>query len=351
MQKNKKAYLECLRVFSILGVLYCHTATRGLTLYEVTNVPFEYYFSKTALLFSQVCVPIFFMISGALLLPRQEDIKVHLKRRVLKFAILSVLAIFLQYLYEIAGHPAYAIWHPEEPVVRSGFSLQEFWKMLHSTGAIYQHWFLFAYFSFLLLLPFLRYVAKALEEKQLIWYLLVLYLVYTLAFPFWERLWHLPPSGLQFPLFTNCAFFPLVGYLCDRNEFFQKGKTVLGAAMSSIVVTVINLVMMEAKKDLFEAFYVFLYTVTIYIAVKYCFQRWQCPKKLESFWIFCGSGVFGTYLLETVLRHLCDPIYGLFLGLGRIPALFAWVISAAALGVFVVGATKKIFRARSNKKS
>ena len=349
--KKKKAYMECLRVFSILGVIYCHTAARGLTLYEVTDVPFEYWFSKIALLFSQVCVPIFFMISGALLLPRQEDLYKHLKHRVLRFSVITVLAIFLQYLYELAGHPIYATWHPEEPVLRSSFSFTDFCKMLHSTGAIYQHWFLFAYLSFLLLLPFLRYVAKALDEKDLLWYLLALYLLVTIVYPFWERWQHLPPSGLQFPLFANCAFFPLVGYVCDRKEVFRKGRTVLCLIAASLVVTVINLVMMEAKKDLFEGFYVFLYTVTIFVAVKYCFQRWACPKKLESFWIFCGSGVFGTYLLETVLRHLCEPVYGLFLNLGRIPALFAWVFCSAALGVFVVGATKMIFRARSNKKS
>ena len=139
--KKKKAYLECLRVFSIIGVIYCHTAARGLTLYEVTDVPFEYWFSKIALLFSQVCVPIFFMISGALLLPRKEDLQTHLRHRVLRFYVIAVLAIFLQYLYEIAGHPIYAMWHPEEPVFRSSFSFSDLWTMFHSTGAIYQHWF------------------------------------------------------------------------------------------------------------------------------------------------------------------------------------------------------------------
>ena len=72
--KQRKLYLDFLRIIAIIFVIYNHTSEKGYYLYAYDS-PFilkVIYIATGALI--AVAVPIFFMISGSLLIPKEESI-------------------------------------------------------------------------------------------------------------------------------------------------------------------------------------------------------------------------------------------------------------------------------------
>lgn len=97
------------------------------------------------------------------------------------------------------------------------------------------------------------------------------------------------------------------------------------------------MILMERNMELFDDFHIFFYAMTLFIAVKYLFQRWKCPEKLLGVLLFCGKGVFGAYLFENMLRAFCEPVYLVSKPLlGQVPALLLFIISVMALGIIIV---------------
>ena len=90
---NQKNYnLEIIRMISFLMVIAIHIANYYCRAYERISSG-EYYFSLLINTISRVSVPCFFMLSGALLLGRQDTMKKSLyraKNMLLKLAVWSI---------------------------------------------------------------------------------------------------------------------------------------------------------------------------------------------------------------------------------------------------------------------
>lgn len=77
---EKKLHLEFLRIIAIMLVIFNHTGEKGFLLYTIArdSVLYEFYlFSSIA---CKVAVPLFWMISGALLINKEESISVIYKK-------------------------------------------------------------------------------------------------------------------------------------------------------------------------------------------------------------------------------------------------------------------------------
>ncbi len=96
-KRNRAYYLDALRVVAIFLVLFNHTGRYGFQLY-VTATPLPV---QTAyLVISSLCkvaVPLFLMVSGALLLGKDEPVSVVWRKRVLR--MVAVLLIFSTFRY------------------------------------------------------------------------------------------------------------------------------------------------------------------------------------------------------------------------------------------------------------
>ena len=88
---TRKPHPDLLRVVSVFGVLFIHSGTHGATLFLHTDSAAEYALSLFLSMFVRFAVPVFFMISGALLLGRNEPLRVVLTRRVLRIAVVSLI--------------------------------------------------------------------------------------------------------------------------------------------------------------------------------------------------------------------------------------------------------------------
>jgi len=196
--KQKRISLEILRIIALCLVIYNHTGENGFELFRSsygTGLWYAVIFLDTV---SKAGVPLFFMISGALLLGKDESIKDIFLHRIIRYAVIIVLFSFIYYIHLYIRNPEY------------GFSIKYFICYIYSTPFILPYWFLYRYVSFLIILPVLRAATKSLRENE---YLLVLIVTIILWFSVvWEQILKLEPIAIGTGIETNFILYPLLGY-------------------------------------------------------------------------------------------------------------------------------------------
>ena len=71
----RKSYLDVLRNIAIFMVLFNHTGSKGFAIFTtVAPQSVSYWIYLFGAIFIKIAVPIFFMISGALLLERENEV-------------------------------------------------------------------------------------------------------------------------------------------------------------------------------------------------------------------------------------------------------------------------------------
>lgn len=141
------------------------------------------------------------MISGALLLGKNENITLIWKKRVFRFLLCLLLFSYVQALWQSSNINSFNVW--------------EIFKNLLSFPIRLQYWYLYSYLSFLVMLPFLRDIAQRMDDTQF-QYLLILSVVTMDFFPIISI--KLGISGINFSIFLNSftTLYPLLGYYLDH---------------------------------------------------------------------------------------------------------------------------------------
>ena len=150
--KKRLLGLDALRIFAILLVIFNHTNERGFYRF-LTDDPgtFLYWFNLFFSVACKVAVPLFFMISGALLLRKEESIGATYKRGI---RILVDLILFSLLFYWVEA-------------IETGSPLTAFGLLKGIVQSNVPHlWYLYTYIAFLLVVPVLRGFVRGLTEKE-----------------------------------------------------------------------------------------------------------------------------------------------------------------------------------------
>lgn len=196
----KKIHLELIRVFAIMLVVFNHTPAFHMPL-QSAEVTWSWVLMLAASLADKMGVPLFFMVSGALLLGREESLMHVLRHRVLR--MLLVLALFL------VAQNAYFVGIGQLTLAEGVHQMVRLKSPAPAT------WFLSAYTAFLLILPLLRLLAQHMQPRHFV-YLIILHLVFYEFIP----LEHTPLS----PWLPSTAIvgwlyiFPLLGYAAEHGK-------------------------------------------------------------------------------------------------------------------------------------
>lgn len=338
IKKQRISYLEAVRLLAIILVIYTHSVEMGIHIYRVTDSTITYWVSLLLLPLSQISVPLFFMVSGALLLQKKESLLEVFRKRTLRMLLVTAIIVLLQYIFMLVK-------------TKSSFSFTQLLNSLYGGGIITQQWFLYAYISMLLILPMLQRLAQALEEKSFFYYLFVLCLCKDAILPMWEAVSDFSPNTFSMPLLTNIIIYPLWGYFieCRLEKISGEKKKAVALVVGSLLILVMNALMNNhsyrvGDKIAYLDYFTVLYTVSCFVFIKYIFEKKdQITPKVAALWSFVGSGVFGTYLFEQQLRDLYTPVYyALRDKICLYPALIVWIILVVATGITATNILKKL---------
>lgn len=336
-KKSKIVYLEVLRLIAIFGVLFIHTDSAGVHHYVETTNPVNYWFGIFCASVVQCCIPLFFMITGAVLLNREESIAYVYRHRVLKMAIVTFLASTLQYLWIYRG-------------IYGNMELRGYLRLLFEGSVSVPIWFLYAYISLLIVLPFLQRLVRAIPQKSWFLYLFLAWIFLNDVLCIVEYRCGLNSSRLELPMMESYVLWAVMGYFveCRSEEIFYKKKNLFLLFGSSVLLTAISMYvnytsLADYTYVAYGQLFVSVYALTIFAAVRYVCHQWHMPQVLEKIFCFAGAGVFGTYLVDVQLRELFFPVYvKLAPVIHAYPAAFVWVIVCMFVGILLFNLIKRI---------
>jgi len=107
MEKKHIDYIDILRIFGAIGVIYMHTAAVGLR----ADITPGWHFMNLGASLSFTAVPLFFMISGYLLLSSERTLQTsalrfRMPKLVVPLAVWSVIAVIAKCLKTEGGASA-----------------------------------------------------------------------------------------------------------------------------------------------------------------------------------------------------------------------------------------------------
>lgn len=337
-----KYYFDVIRIFAILCVIYNHTNERGYYRYALTDTPPLkcFYYGLSA--YIAVGVPLFFMISGALLLKKEESLKDLFSRRVLRMVLVLMVFSAIQYAYKLL-------------TTDITFDPTHFIKVLLSDQIITPYWFLYSYLGFLLILPFLQKLASAMTDRMFV-YLLMLQILMGGILPVIYSLLGMGTGHLKLPMLEHIIFYPLMGYYMEnclpKEQYHKKGVLIgLGGSLLSLAV----IIAMSLQRNLpYEQFTPFdkglytceltcVYTLTTFYCLRMLLEHCPPADGLKIILATVGGCIFGVYLTEEILRELTAPLYDILATvIGGFPACIVWVLLVFALGSCLTFLLKKV---------
>jgi surface polysaccharide O-acyltransferase-like enzyme len=245
---------------------------------------------------ARVAVPLFFMISGYLLLPRSESLRDFYAKRMMKILIPLVVWSLIYLGWYCGTHPGTC-----SPAL--------LWKMLLPPGGYYHLWFLYSLLSIYLILPLLRLMIRAETERTILWYLVMLWLIFqpiiTTANTFWN-------AGIRFapPLTTGFVCFFVLGYLLGEIPL-SRNRILLSVAAWVIgtLITILGTYVRTRSAGQFDGFFYDFVSPNVILAsaATFLLLRWLSDRKpftypnVLSIIRSLATGAFGIYLIHVIV--------------------------------------------------
>lgn len=342
---KRRLHLEALRMLAIFFVVMNHTGYSGQLYYLLIHDRPVHWLLMGFSALHKTAVPLFLMVSGALLIDREESLAELFRRRVLRFALVLLLFSLLGYLDEIGFR-------------LSDFSALYFLTQLYSYRLVDAYWYLYCYLGFLLVLPFLRRLAPAMRGRDF-GYLAALWLVFKGVdllpiFVLGEQ-YGLSETFVLFVL-EYTFFFPLMGYFLEKRlpERFFTARNALLAALAALLAIALMCLATErwcrfhgewpaiAGELTFGALN-FVAALALFLIAKTAFLRRSVPRRAARTMTLFGSCSFGVYLLQHVfLRWLRPVLDAASPVLGTYPACLLWALCICLAGTAVTLLLKQI---------
>ena len=309
ISKPRYIYLDILRVIACFFVCYNHAYGYHLFLDQEADGSLLSWINVCLSSVVAINIPLFFMISGALLLCKKESYTDLLSKRVSRVLVLIFVTSIITYI----------LVPRETPSIRL-FIYQLF--RAEVTGSL---WYLYAYLGLLLALPFLRPAVQEITGKDIL-FLVILRTLFRPALAFLNFCLELCSLDViqiagyfQLPLaLVDCFFCPIVGYYLThrfatngiaRRQLFGWIAVFFGSCLIASVITYAEGYCNGFTQNFIGEFG-YSAAMGVFVFVRYIAERFTLPKKLTAFFSAVSPLTLGIFLLEGIIAHyLYTPFF------------------------------------------
>ena len=331
--RERLYYLDWMRIFATFMVVTIHVSAPiiGTPYYDA---PTNWLSANLYESISRASVPLFVMISGALLLGDQRDIsyKAFLTKRVSKIFIPLVSWSFIYYLYQVIDH-----WYPT-------FSIKQFISMFLSDSISNHFWFMYMILGIYLTTPIIKiFITHA--KKRDIKYFLILWFYVSFIVKIMMNYF-----GLSFHIelfhVTNYIGFYVLGYYLSHFDWKRIGgkmsvlMTCIGMSLTFFLTYYFTLRDEGIFHDFwynYHTFGVLLSAIGIFIMCKHYLSNIKLGTLLNTF----NSMSFGIYLVHILVMWIfadsvINPLQALFHPILSIPLTVIFVVIVSSALTFVI---------------
>lgn len=278
---------------------------------------------------SRIGVPLFFMITGAVFLHKDEPQMTFFKKRASRILFPLLFWSLVYYLYVNDGM----------------FNLVTFIQKLFSNDIYYHLWNLYAFILIYLMVPILRKVVNYIPVNYIIFYAIVSGLIPTLSR--WLQVYE-----INLPIFSNpfssAITYVMLGYaIAHKGLYIKYIKLYGGLAILTIIMG--TYIFTDYKGSFHGIFYdrfgiaVMVYAVMVFMLIKHNEARLEklgdsvLVKTLNkySFGIYLVHPLFLLIFRERIPKEFFDWNYG-------IPALFTLYFITYLASLISIAFLKKI---------
>lgn len=306
-KKQKYIYFEVMRIIAVFLAIFNHTQSNGYFLFATQDAgSLKFWIYLFMSISCKVAVPIFFAISGALLLGKEESIKTLYKKRISRMIIILVFISLFYYLQNMH-------WDMNR------LSINNFLGGLYSGTIEIPLWFLYVYISYLISLPFLRAIVKNFKDYHY-YYLIGVALFFNAFIPIMEYLtWqgrctlsaYMEVSWIT----SNVIIYPCIGYFLQHKfKQYNDKKTIIFFWIANIITILISCYMTYYKgritgvvnedvSQTFHSSFSLINCICVFITAKYIFEKFKMPNWINKLIYSMGSCVLGIYLFHIILLN------------------------------------------------
>lgn len=302
---------DLLRVFSMLGVIYLHVAAGTL---QQLSPPLLWDFSNALSCLFMPAVPLFFMLSGALLLSdeRSADLGHLFRKRIPKVVVPACVWTACVLLYYVS--------------IGSGdIALASFLRLLNNPVAV-PYWFLYALVAIYLLLPMLKKMTDGMTETH--WhYTMALWVFLTLGLntiriflPSDLALYFTEHWTLNINLVGGYLGYFLLGYYLERFGRYPSQKGLIAALLALSVICILGTHWISYRRGAYSDHFINYLTLLtmaraalIFLLAKTCLRERSAKTRLLPGLAGLSYGVYlvhplSKWLLDKAWRALLDPL-------------------------------------------
>ena len=313
--KKRLVYIDVLKIIGALMVFFIHS--RASSVWEKADVNFVVricYMIVTIL--SRSAVPLFMMITGSLLLSKNESRKDILVKRALR-AFLVIIFVSLLCLIQTFIHSG--------QINIKGF-IYDVFNLVDRRSIVF--WFLYWWLSFTILLPIYQKFAKSINKDDYV-YIIIICIIFNILFPLLNNILSILnineiKFASQFTLFmvADGLFYPFMGYYIDHlaeDSKITKSTNLILIILVSILISVIFTAhTMIGNLALKHSWYFTpIITMCIYKLVKNLFISYD-NEKISNVINFFGTQTIGIYLFHVfipdsfsvMLSSIISPVLG-----------------------------------------
>lgn len=244
--KERIFYYDFLRAFAIIAVILCHVSI----FYSSQTSSIQTISKLTVHGIGSIGVPVFLMISGALLLNRNYSLSEFLKKRFSR--------IIYPYLFWVTL------------IVLGIFVTQRDYQLMIDViiGDYSVTWYFWTLIGVYLAIPILNSFLKEYGEDALKYFLIVW--IFTIIL---KTVNHYPLfTYFNLDFFTGYVGFPILGYYLDNKKFNLKNSTVLLISVIVFIVSFVTCVYIRfvglPMEFVYINFFIVVYSAAFYLAFK-----------------------------------------------------------------------------------
>ena len=298
--EQRQLYLDLLRIISIFAVITLHVAASIAG--NFSKVPPDHWMVANIIdSITRFCVPVFFMISGALVLGdnRNYQFSYLFRKRILRILIPFIIwSLF--YLYYFQQQPS--------------FDLLNGLYTITIKPAMYHLWFVYPLIGLYLLIPLLgTFVTHA--KDSIIHYFLILWFVVAILNPLLNTLVGYQPPIFLLPknleeVWLYTGYFVLGFYLSKKSFNFNKLLPIF-LIVSGIVITILATDYFSYKHGRFyDVFYryttpnVLMVSIGVFWIIQMLSSKLETLKPMScSLLIKLSEASFGIYLMHIMILN------------------------------------------------
>lgn len=240
-------------------------------------------------------VPVFFMITGALLIDfnKKYDLKTYFSKRInktlLPYIIWSIImAIALSYAHHTP--------HNFITTIFSGITI---------------YWFFIPLFCIYLCIPLFSSVPD--EKKNFIFsYLVIIGFIINILIPFIISVFNLQIEySLEIAVVSNFLIYPLIGYLIHKNDIGRKRIIFYILGLIGLLLHIIGTFYLSIDAGTIVQTYkgnenlpCFLYSIGVFLFIKYDLNKIMGHDKINKLVNYLSTYTFGVYLVHVFIIEL-----------------------------------------------